>query len=163
MKHLLVKAFCLSAFLCSSLAFSQTENCAKPGAAENLAKAKTFLEENKSKEGVITTDSGLQYKVLKPGNGGDKPRARDTVVTNYELFNLEGKKIESTYDNKAPLQFAIRQVIPGWQEVLVDMTVGEQRTLYIPPHLAYKCKGSAPNIGPNELLIFNMELMVVVK
>lgn len=142
---------------------AQTTDCAAPGAAQNLAAAQLFLQDNKNKDGIVTTESGLQYQVLQPSKGDKKPRSRGTVVAHYDLYNITGEKLESSRDRRAPLQFGIHTVIPGWQEVLVDMTEGERRMLFVPPHLAYGCKGSAPIIGANELLIFDMELLHVLR
>lgn len=140
-----------------------SENCDKPGAEENLRTAHEFLSENRQREGVVTTESGLQYEVLKQGEGSQTPRSRGTVAAHYELFNADGEKLESTRDRGAPLQFALHEVIPAWQEVVVDMTTGEKRKLYVPPELGYACTGSAPNIGPNELLVFEMELLHIIR
>jgi len=139
------------------------DSCKTPGAADNLAKAENFLAENKQKQGVITTDSGLQYEITRPGSGDKNPSRRDTVVTHYVLYNLAGGKLQSSYDRGMPIQFEVTRVIKGWTEALVGMKVGEKRTLYVSPELAYGCKGSPPIIGPNELLIFNMELTHIVE
>lgn len=141
----------------------QAADCPQPDAADNLAAAQQFLQENKDREGIVTTGSGLQYKLLQPGKGKKTPRSRGTVVAHYDLYNIKGEKLESTRDQRAPFQFSVHTVIAGWQEALLDMTEGERRMLFVPPHLAYGCRGSAPNIGANELLIFDMELLHVLR
>lgn len=138
-----------------------SERCKAPGAQENLQRARDYLAKNKNKEGVITTETGLQYSVEKEGDGKTKPTSRSEVVAHYELFNIDGEKIESSRDRGIPLQFKVTRVIKGWTEALMTMSVGEQRILTIPPHLAYGCKGAGRSIGSNELLIFNMELVHV--
>lgn len=148
--------------MASPLAQAQ-EECTVPGAAENLQRAEAFLAENKNKEGVITTDSGLQYKVVQAGSGDRNPRTRDMVSTHYTLRNLDGKKIDSSFDRSMPLQFIVTEVIAGWQEALQLMTKGQKIELFVPPNLGYKCKGSPPAIGPNELLLFEVELIDIVR
>lgn len=143
--------------------FAAAEDCTAPNAAANLKAAQAFLKENKKKDGIITTDSGLQYQVLETGDGEQKPRSWGTVVAHYDLYNINGEKLESSRDRRAPLQFGVHTVISGWQEVLVDMTAGERRMLFVPPELAYGCKGSPPNIGANELLVFDMELLHILR
>ena len=141
----------------------QVAACESPGAKENLQRAEAFLDNNRTLEGVVTTDSGLQYKIVKTGNGSKNPRSRDMVSTHYTLTNLDGDKLDSSYDRSIPLQFVVTEVIPGWQEALQLMTEGEHIQLFIPPHLGYRCKGSPPKIGPNELLLFDMELIAIVR
>lgn len=154
---------CLLACVVASLAAADASECNKAGAAESLQQARSFLAENRTRAGVVTTDSGLQYTLLQEGDGGQQPRSRGTVVAHYELFNLAGEKLESSRDRRAPLQFDVTGVIPGWQEALVSMTVGERRQLFVPPELAYGCKGSSPKIGPNQLLIFDVELLHIIR
>ncbi len=137
----------------------QSKHCIAPGAKENLKVANEYLAANKTKQGVITTPTGLQYQVVKLGNGKKMPSSRSEVVAHYELFNLAGKKLDSSRDRGVPLQFKVTRVIPGWTEALLTMSVGEQRILTVPPHLAYGCRGVGRTIGSNELLIFNMELI----
>lgn len=141
----------------------QVAQCASPGATENLQRATAFLANNQKQDGVITTESGLQYKIVKDGSGTKNPRSRDMVSTHYKLTNIDGEKIDSSYDRSIPLQFVVTEVIPGWQEALQLMTEGQHIQLFIPPHLGYRCKGSPPRIGPNELLLFDMELIAIVR
>jgi FKBP-type peptidyl-prolyl cis-trans isomerase len=143
--------------------YAQEEVCTLPGADRNLAKANAFLVDNKNKDGVITTESGLQYKIIKAGKGEKHPRSRDMVSAHYTLTNLAGEKLDSSHDRHMPLQFVVTSVIAGWQEALQLMTEGQHIQLFVPPNLAYRCKGSPPVIGPNELLIFDMELIAIVR
>ena len=130
-------------------------------AETNLADGKAFLEKNKANEGVVTTDSGLQYKVIKKGDG-PKPTAEDSVKVNYEGTTIDGKIFDSSYKRGQAATFQVKQVIPGWQEALKLMTVGSKYKLYIPPDLAYGAQGQGSHIGPNAVLIFDVELLDVV-
>ena len=131
-------------------------------ATENLKKSEEFLAKNKEKEGVITTASGLQYKIIKQGNG-PKPKATDKVKVNYRGTTIDGKEFDSSYKRGKPATFGIKGVIKGWTEALQLMNVGSKYELYIPADLAYGANGSGPNIGPNEALIFEVELLDIVK
>lgn len=139
------------------------EECQGDSAALNLSKANEFLLQNKTANGVVETDSGLQYIITQKGTGTDTPRSRDDIVAHYELFNIDKQKIESSRDRGLPLQFRLNEVIKGWREAVSSMTAGEKRTLFVKPELGYGCKGSPPNIGANELLIFNIEIVAIVK
>jgi FKBP-type peptidyl-prolyl cis-trans isomerase FklB len=119
-----------------------------------------FLETNKTKEGVITLPSGLQYKVLTQGTG-PKPTAADTVVCNYRGTLVDGTEFDSSYKRGQPATFAVGQVIPGWTEALQLMPVGSKWQLYIPSKLAYGPRGPSPVIGPNSTLIFEVELVSI--
>jgi FKBP-type peptidyl-prolyl cis-trans isomerase FklB len=124
---------------------------------KNLKEGQDFLAKNKSKEGVKTTASGLQYKVLKEGNG-PTPSATDTVVAHYTGKTLDGKVFDSSV-GKQPLVYPANQLIPGWTEALQLMKVGSKWELYIPAELAYGERGAGADIGPNSALIFEMELL----
>ena len=128
--------------------------------ARKKAIAKQFMEENKKKDGVQTTKSGLQYKVIKSGNGAS-PTAASTVTVHYEGKLLSGSIFDSSLQNGQPVSFAVNRVIPGWTEALLRMKVGDKWQLFIPPELAYGERGSPPVIGPNEALIFEVELLEV--
>jgi len=130
-------------------------------AAANKAKAKKFLAGNKDKKGVITTSSGLQYKVIKEGKGS-KPAASDTVRVQYKGTLLDGTEFGSSYTNKEPVEFRVDQVIAGWSEALQLMNVGSTYELYLPPELAYGDRGAPPVIEPGSLLIFDVELVDVI-
>lgn len=120
-----------------------------------------FLEENKKQEGVITLPSGLQYKILKNGNG-PKPKASDTVKCHYEGRLINGAIFDSSIRRGEPAEFPVSGVIAGWVEALQLMNTGSKWQLYIPSELAYGSHGAGQNIGPNETLIFDVELLDIV-
>lgn len=128
----------------------------------NKEAAKKFLEENKGKDGVKTTESGLQYKVVKEGSG-PKPTNSDTVKVHYRGTLLDGSEFDSSHKRNEPARFRVDQVIPGWTEALQLMSVGSTYELYIPPDLAYGDRGAAPVIHPGSLLKFEVELLEIVK
>ncbi len=119
-----------------------------------------FLAENKSKEGVVTLPSGLQYKILTAGTG-PKPTANDTVTCNYKGTLLNGKEFDSSYKRGQPASFPVSGVIKGWTEALQLMPVGSKWQLFIPPDLAYGDRGAGGDIGPGETLIFEVELISI--
>ena len=123
-------------------------------------KAEKFLMENKTKDGVKTLPSGLQYKVIKDGEGAT-PKLTDTVVTHYRGTLLDGSEFASSYKRKEPATFPVSGVIKGWTEALQLMKEGAKWTLYVPANLAYGARGFPPVIGPNETLIFEIELLKV--
>jgi FKBP-type peptidyl-prolyl cis-trans isomerase FklB len=125
-----------------------------------LATAKKFLEDNKKKDGVQVTDSGLQYKVIKAGNGAT-PTVASNVVVHYEGRLIDGEVFDSSIQRGEPVTFGVTQVIKGWTEALLRMKVGDKWQLYIPPELAYGQNGAPGAIGPNEALIFDVELLEV--
>lgn len=127
-------------------------------AEENLKAGQAFLAENAKKNGVKTTESGLQYQVLTAGNG-DKPKLTDQVKVHYEGKLLNGKVFDSSYQRGEPVTFGLNQVIPGWQEGLQLMSVGSKWKIFIPSDLAYGPGGTGGPIGPNETLIFEVELL----
>src|SRR5215471_1593825 len=124
---------------------------------KNAADADKFLAENKTKEGVKTTASGLQYKVLKEGSGAT-PKASDTVTVNYRGTLTDGTEFDSSYKRNEPATFPLAGVIKGWTEALQLMKVGSKYQLFIPPGLAYGPQGQR-GIPANSLLIFEVELM----
>jgi FKBP-type peptidyl-prolyl cis-trans isomerase FklB len=128
-------------------------------AAKNAKEGEAFLAENKKKDGVVTLPSGLQYKVITAGKG-KSPKATDTVVTHYRGSLIDGKVFDSSYDRGEPVTFPVNGVIPGWTEALQKMKVGDKWQLFIPANLAYGENGSGP-IGPNSVLIFDIELLEV--
>lgn len=121
-----------------------------------------FLAENKSKEGVKSTKSGLQYKVLKKGSGA-MPKVSDTVVTHYSGTLINGKVFDSSYKRNSPATFPVNGVIKGWTEALQLMEVGSKWQLFIPSELAYGERGAGADIGPNQVLIFEIELLEIKK
>ncbi len=133
-------------------------------AAKNAAIGKEFLQQNKSKEGVITTASGLQYKVLTARNGGgDNATLADTVVVHYSGSLINGTVFDSSYSRGEPVTFSLGAIIPGWQEVLQLMKPGDKWAVVLPPELAYGEQGSGQSIGANETLLFDIELLEVKK
>lgn len=131
-------------------------------AAANKAEGEAFLAANKSKEGVVTLPDGLQYKILTVGTG-PKPVATDSVVCNYRGTLINGTEFDSTYKRGQPATFGISQVIKGWTEALQLMPVGSTWQLFIPANLAYGERGAGGEIGPNATLIFEVELLSIVK
>lgn len=125
--------------------------------ATNKAAAKTFLDQNRGKEGVMETASGLQYKVLKPGYG-DKPGPTSKVKVHYEGRLIDGKIFDSSYERGEPISFELNKVIKGWTEGLQLMPVGSTYELYIKPDLGYGDR-SMPEIPAGSLLIFKVELL----
>jgi len=119
-----------------------------------------FLAANKSKDGVMTLPSGLQYKILTPGTG-PKPTASDSVVCNYRGTLINGTEFDSSYKRGQPATFPVTGVIKGWTEALQLMPVGSKWQLFIPSDLAYGERSPAPEIGPNSTLIFEVELISI--
>ncbi len=131
-------------------------------AEENLAKAKAFMEENGKKEGVVTTESGLQYEVLVKGDeSGTSPKDTDKVKVHYHGTLIDGTVFDSSVDRGEPVTFPVNGVIQGWVEALQLMKVGDKFKLAIPPELAYGANGTSGKIGPNAALIFEVELLEV--
>ena len=126
-------------------------------AAANAAEGDKFLLENRNQEGVVVTDSGLQYKVVQMGEGA-KPAATDRVTVHYRGTLLNGEEFDSSYSRNQPATFQLDQVIPGWTEGVQLMPVGSKFMFYIPPDLGYGPGGGGP-IGPNSTLIFEVELL----
>ena len=130
--------------------------------ADNKAAGEKFLAENKEKEGVITLPNGLQYKVIKEGNGA-KPAENDRVKVNYRGTLIDGKEFDSSYKRNEPATFRANQVIKGWTEALTMMPVGSKWELYIPSELAYGTRETGGDIKPFSTLIFEVELLEIVK
>lgn len=126
-------------------------------AQQNLEEGEAFLEENKTKEGVVTLDSGLQYKIIEPGQG-ESPTPSDVVTVHYAGRLLDGTEFDSSYKRNEPISFPVTGVIPGWTEALQLMKKGAKWELYIPSHLAYGPQGGGP-IPPNATLLFDVELI----
>ncbi len=137
----------------------QQEKAGTEGAA-NRKKGEAFLAANKAKPGVQTLPDGLEYKILKEGTG-PKPTGNDTVTVNYRGTLIDGKEFDSSYKRGQPASFPVGGVIRGWTEALQLMPVGSKWELYIPPDLAYGDRGSGPDIGPGETLIFEVELLSI--
>ena len=132
----------------------------KEQADKNKKEGEEFLAENKKKPGVVTTASGLQYKVITAGTG-KKPAASDSVTTHYRGTLINGTKFDSSYDRGEPASFAVGGVIKGWTEALQLMPVGSKWQLFIPSELAYGDRGTGREIGPNATLLFDIELISI--
>lgn len=141
-------------------ALRDQEQQEKTGKAQ--AEGKAFMAENMKKDGVQTTESGLQYSVVTAGTG-EKPQAADTVQVHYEGRLLNGTVFDSSYARGEPATFGVGQVIPGWQEALQLMPAGSKWEVWIPSELAYGEQGAGSDIGPNETLNFTIELIEIVK
>lgn len=126
------------------------------------AAGQAFLDENAKKEGVKVTDSGLQYEVINSGEG-DKPGIEDTVKVHYVGTLEDGTEFDSSVARGEPTQFPLKGVIPGWTEGLQLMPVGSKYRFVIPSDLAYGDRGAGPQIGPNTTLVFEVELLEIVK
>jgi FKBP-type peptidyl-prolyl cis-trans isomerase len=137
----------------------QEEKMAQAGDS-NLKQGQEFLAANKSKDGVVTLPSGLQYKILQAGSGA-KPTSSDSVVCNYRGTTIDGKEFDSSYKRGQPATFPVSGVIKGWTEALQLMPVGSKWQLFIPGDLAYGARGAGPDIGPNATLVFEVELISI--
>ena len=144
----------------SAMEARQKEEAAKM-AEVNEAQGKEFLEKNGKRAQVKTTPSGLQYEVLVEGNG-QQPSPQDQVEVHYTGTLLDGTKFDSSVDRGVPATFGVTQVIPGWVEALQLMKAGSKWRLFIPSQLAYGPQGAGGLIGPNQTLIFDVELIEVV-
>ncbi len=131
-------------------------------AVTNAKAGETFLAANKTKPGVVTLPSGLQYKIVKEGSG-PKPTLNDVVTCNYKGTLLDGKEFDSTEKHGEPAKLPVRGVIKAWTEALQLMPVGSKWQLYVPPDLAYGEHGAGNDIGPNETLIFDVELLSIME
>ena len=129
---------------------------------KNLKDGKAFLEKNKKKEGIVTTESGLQYEIIKKGEG-QIPTAENKVKVHYKGTLIDGEVFDSSYERGEPSEFPVTGVIKGWQEALQLMPVGSKWKIYVPSEIAYGARGTRGAIGPNMALIFEMELLEIVK
>ena len=129
-------------------------------AQKNLEEGQAYLENNKAIEGIITTESGLQYRVLKEGDG-KSPKKSDRITVHYKGTKLDGTVFDSSYERGEPATFQVDQVIKGWTEGVQLMKEGGKYKLFIPANLAYGGSGAGQEIGPNEALIFEVELLEV--
>jgi len=133
---------------------------AKEAGDKNKKDGEAFLADNKTKEGVVVLPSGLQYKILKAGDG-PKPTAADSVVCNYKGTLINGKEFDSSYKRGQPATFPVGGVIKGWTEALQLMPVGSKWQLFIPPDLAYGDRQAGPEITPGSTLVFEVELLSI--
>ncbi|MDO8706749.1 MAG: FKBP-type peptidyl-prolyl cis-trans isomerase [Sulfuricaulis sp.] len=127
---------------------------------KNLEAGQAFLEANKKKEGVVTLPSGLQYKVLTEGKG-KQPKSSDSVIAHYRGTLINGTEFDSSYKRNEPATFPVQGVVKGWQEALPLMKEGAKWQIFVPADLAYGPRGAGQAIGPNETLIFDIELISV--
>ena len=137
---------------------AKQQSTMQEAAQKNTAEGEKFLAENKTKPGVKTTTSGLQYKVMKEGSG-PSPKETDTVVTNYRGTLINGTEFDSSYKRNEPVTFPVNGVIKGWTEALQLMKKGAKYQLFVPAGLAYGPRGAGQDIGPNSTLIFEVELV----
>jgi FKBP-type peptidyl-prolyl cis-trans isomerase FklB len=132
----------------------------KEAGDKNKQEGQAFLAANKTKEGVVTLPSGLQYKIVKQGTG-PKPSAADTVICNYRGTLINGTEFDSSEKHGGPATFPVGRVIKGWTEALQLMPVGSKWQLFVPADLAYGERGPSPEIGPNSTLVFDVELVSI--
>jgi FKBP-type peptidyl-prolyl cis-trans isomerase len=138
----------------------QQQEKAQQASAANKTEGEAFLAANKSKDGVVTLPSGLQYKILTAG-AGPKPTASDSVKCNYRGTLIDGKEFDSSYKRGQPATFEVGQVIKGWTEALQLMPVGSKWQIFVPSSLGYGERGAGAEIGPNATLIFEVELLSI--
>lgn len=130
-------------------------------AQANMEEGAAFLATNADKEGIVTTDSGLQYEVLREGDG-PQPTAEDRVTIHYKGTLIDGTEFDSSYGG-TPATFAVNGVIPGFTEALLMMNVGSHYRVFIPGELGYGAQGSGPQIGPNAMLTFEIEMLEIAE
>jgi len=154
MKVVSVVLLVLLAFLASCIEGSDMKKY-------NQRKGQEFLEKNAQKEGVVVLPSGLQYKVVKAGEGTTSPSASDSVSVHYRGTLIDGTEFDSSYSRGQPANFGVSGVIKGWTEALQLMHEGDKWELYIPSALAYGENGAGGKIGPNSALVFEVELLSI--
>jgi FKBP-type peptidyl-prolyl cis-trans isomerase FklB len=151
---------CANVYADTTTGTNMNTNTASPAASSDAGAA--FLAANKSKPGIVSLPDGLQYKVVTEGKGA-KPTRSDVVTVHYAGRLIDGKEFDSSYKRGEPATFPVAGVIAGWTEALQLMPAGSTWELYIPASLAYGTDGAPPVIGPNETLIFKVELLSVKK
>jgi FKBP-type peptidyl-prolyl cis-trans isomerase len=149
---------CMMAFQKDLMSKQEAKN--KEVGEKNKKEGDDFLAQNKTKEGVKVTASGLQYKVIKEGTG-PKPKPEQTVQVHYRGTLLDGTEFDSSIKRGQPAEFPVNGVIKGWTEALQLMSVGSKYQLFIPSELAYGTQGAGAQIGPNSVLIFEVELLAI--
>nr|WP_211200106.1 FKBP-type peptidyl-prolyl cis-trans isomerase [Rhodanobacter sp. B2A1Ga4] len=127
----------------------------------NARKSARYLTQNRQQPGVVQLPSGIQYAVLSTGSGKVSPTVSSTVTVNYRGMLVDGTEFDSTWARGAPVSFSVDKVIRGWQDVIPRMHVGDRWKVVIPPQLAYGETGALPRIGPNEALVFEIELLAI--
>jgi FKBP-type peptidyl-prolyl cis-trans isomerase FklB len=130
-------------------------------ATENQAKSETFLEENKTKTGIVVMPSGVQYRVIEEG-AGSRPGMESTVKVHYRGSKMDGREFDSSFARGVPEEFTVNSVLQGWQEVLPLMKQGSTWRIFVPPELAFGQRGNPP-VGPNEALMFDLKLVEIVQ
>jgi FKBP-type peptidyl-prolyl cis-trans isomerase FklB len=128
-------------------------------AAVNLNKSREYMANNARQPGVVQLPSGIQYTVIKKGSGTVSPTVTSTVTVNYRGMLIDGTEFDSTWARGQPVRFEVDKVISGWQDVIPRMHAGDRWKVVIPPQLAYGEHGALPRIGPNEALVFEIELL----
>lgn len=151
---IIISVFTINCYADETLATTATAN----SASQNKLVGQAFLAKNMTQPGVVSLADGLQYKVLKPGQGA-RPSASSTVTVHYAGRLINGKEFDSSYQRGEPTSFPLSGVIPGWTEALQRMNKGAIWEIYVPAALAYGEQGAPPAIGPNETLIFKVELI----
>ncbi|KUJ74861.1 hypothetical protein AVO42_05640 [Thiomicrospira sp. XS5] len=131
-------------------------------AEDNAQKGEAFLAKNKKRDDVKVTKSGLQYRIIEPGKGAT-PKEDDVLTANYKGTLIDGTEFDSSYSRGTPIEFQMGDVIPGWGEALKMMKPGAKWEIFVPPSLGYGSKGAGDIIGPNETLIFTIELIKAEK
>jgi len=133
-------------------------------AQENAADSRAFLEENRAREGVVVTESGVQYQIIESGDPeGESPGLEDTVIVHYEGKLIDGTVFDSSRARETPARFSLTGIIPGWSEVLRLMRPGDVWNVVLPPEMGYGEAGVENVIGPNQVLVFEIELIEVMK
>jgi FKBP-type peptidyl-prolyl cis-trans isomerase FklB len=127
----------------------------------NARKSADFMAHNRQQPGVVQLPSGIQYAVLSKGSGTVSPTVTSTVTVNYRGMLVDGTEFDSTWAHGNPVSFPVNGVIPGWRDVIPRMHVGDRWKVVIPPQLAYGEEGALPRIGPNEALVFEIQLLEI--
>ena len=146
----------------SNIVKEKQKDMIKAVAEKNLKAGDAFLKENSKKQGVIVTQSGLQYEILKEG-AGDFPKADDEVVVHYRGFLINGKEFDSSYQRGGPTKVRVKEVLPGWSEALQKMRTGSKFKIYLPAHLAYgpHYSGRGGIVEPNSTIVFEVDLLEI--
>lgn len=139
--------------------YSQAKGEFEKLSADNKAKSQKFLSENRSKKGIVTLPSGLQYQIIEEGTGAKHPSPESNVTVHFRGSLASGLEFDSSFARGQPAQFKVNEVIKAWQEILPLMRVGDYWRVFTPPDLAYGERGQPPRIGPNEALVFELKLV----
>jgi FKBP-type peptidyl-prolyl cis-trans isomerase len=162
--HLMIKGekLPMTAEAANAMVSGFFQSMSQKAGQDNLEKGNAFLEQNKSRQGVTTTESGLQYEIIKAGTG-EKPVDTDEVKVHYHGTLIDGTVFDSSVERNEPVTFPVTGVIPGWTEALKLMPVGSKWKIYLPAKIAYGEQGAGGKIGPNSALVFEVELLEIVK